>query len=91
MMISMTINPVTVDTTKVATKLSMKVGLEIALKSSSALAIGLILQMKKKARATEGRDDAVKGHIKEKAVEISLNGLYLMPATTYSPTHFRVQ
>ena len=28
---------------------------------------------------------------KEKAVEISLNGLYLMPATTYSPTHFRVQ
>jgi hypothetical protein len=28
---------------------------------------------------------------KEKAIEISLNGLYLMPATTYSPTHFRVQ
>jgi hypothetical protein len=28
---------------------------------------------------------------KEKAVEISLNGLYLMPAMTYSPTHFRVQ
>jgi hypothetical protein len=24
---------------------------------------------------------------KEKAIEISLNGLYLMPATTYSPTH----
>src|SRR5713101_4011189 len=24
---------------------------------------------------------------KEKAVEISLNGLYLMPATTYAPTH----
>ena len=28
---------------------------------------------------------------KEKAIEISLNGLYLMPAMTYSPTHFRVQ
>ena len=28
---------------------------------------------------------------KEKATLISERGLYLMPATTYSPTHFRVQ
>ena len=28
---------------------------------------------------------------KEKANLISQIGLYLMPATTYSPTHFRVQ
>jgi hypothetical protein len=28
---------------------------------------------------------------KEKATLISECGLYLMPATTYSPTHFRVQ
>jgi hypothetical protein len=28
---------------------------------------------------------------KEKANLISQTGLYLMPATTYSPTHFRVQ
>jgi len=27
----------------------------------------------------------------EKATLISERGLYLMPATTYSPTHFRVQ
>jgi hypothetical protein len=27
----------------------------------------------------------------EKATVISERGLYLMPATTYSPTHFRVQ
>jgi hypothetical protein len=28
---------------------------------------------------------------KEKANLISQTGLYLMPATTYSPTHFRMQ
>ncbi len=28
---------------------------------------------------------------KEKANLISQTGLYLMPATTYAPTHFRVQ
>jgi hypothetical protein len=28
---------------------------------------------------------------KEKATLISECGLYLMPATTYSPTHFRVR
>ena len=27
----------------------------------------------------------------EKAMLISQHGLYLMPATTYAPTHFRVQ
>jgi hypothetical protein len=27
----------------------------------------------------------------ERATLISERGLYLMPATTYSPTHFRVQ
>ena len=27
----------------------------------------------------------------EKATLLSQRGLYLMPATTYSPTHFRVQ
>ncbi len=28
---------------------------------------------------------------KEKADQVSMIGLYFMPATTYSPTHFRVQ
>jgi hypothetical protein len=28
---------------------------------------------------------------KEKADHVSMIGLYFMPATTYSPTHFRVQ
>ena len=30
-------------------------------------------------------------HAEEKANLISQTGLYLIPATTYSPTHFRVQ
>ena len=28
---------------------------------------------------------------REKADQVSMIGLYFMPATTYSPTHFRVQ
>jgi hypothetical protein len=34
-----------------------------------------------------GRSDVKK----EKATNISVDSLYLMPATTYSPTHFRAQ
>src|SRR5229473_6208096 len=53
--------------------------------------VGPARKSKSESKAADRSVRSTRSAQKEKAVEISLNGLYFMPATTYSPTHFRVQ
>ena len=54
---------------------------------------GLLEEVKFKNKVNgSGQECPLHTYIKaEKATLISERGLYFMPATTYSPTHFRVQ
>ena len=52
---------------------------------------GIEQEQKQHQRQRAGAPAPHEQNKKEKANLISQTGLYFMPATTYSPTHFRVQ